>query len=90
MEPGRGLLLPWSPPKSLVPMKREVSEGRLVSQVCEGVGQAVGPLQDVGDGGGGSSSSGLERKGTRKCLTKFFLLFSPRSPERDCVCVCLV
>lgn len=33
---------------------------------------------------------GHEPKGMRKCLTKFFLLFSSRSPERDCVCVCLV
>lgn len=43
-------MLPRSPPKSLVPMKREVSEGRLVSQVCEGVGRAVGALWGFGDG----------------------------------------
>lgn len=43
-------MLPRSPPKSLVPMKREVSEGRLVSQVCEGVGRVVGALWGFGDG----------------------------------------
>lgn len=78
-------------PKPPIPVEREVSEGRLVSRGSERGGLGDGWSVWAFEGWGcGSSSWGHEPEGTRKCLTKFFLLFSPRSPERDCVCVCLV
>ena len=91
----------WSLPEPPGPVEREVSEGKCVSWDSElvGWGRVVCVWLGVGWGGvgwggvgwgGGSSWRGNEPEGMRKHLTKFFLLFSPRSPERDCVCVCLV